>query len=302
MKENSDPTLLIIGRRGFIGEHLVRVATGSWNVCVTDQPRSATDQVQLIVDVTKPESVRELFERTRPSAVVLLAAISDIDRCEREPAKAWAVNTRGVANVAQECSRIGARLLFTSSAAIFDGLKHSYKEDDPPNPLSLYGQTKLNAERAIADALPSAVVVRMALVLGFSQRRGTNAILNQWIDAWQAGRPVSAPVDEYRNPIDVQTLAKIILHLAEHPKASGVYHIGALDSASRYEMARTMAELMGYSSSLVIPQTGPQLGRAPRGRDHFLLTERIREICDIPLGTTDEVIRRSLNEASKSSL
>jgi dTDP-4-dehydrorhamnose reductase len=292
-------SLLVIGGNGFIGQHLAEIARASWTVYIADQSLQGGADNCYRLDVTDAEGVRGLCKRIMPDAVVNLAAISDIDRCEHEQRHARAVNVLGAANVAEACATQGARLVYLSSAAIFDGFKHGYREDDPANPLSVYGQTKFEAEKAIRALLPSTKIVRPALVLGFGRVNGTNALLNKWVDSWSQGKLVTVPTEEYRNPIDAETLARIVLCLAEHPNANGVFHAGSLDSASRYEIAQEVAKVLGYSPSLVIPQKEYLSDRAPRGRDHFLLTDRIRETCHIPLGTIDEVVRRSLSELAK---
>lgn len=292
-------SLLIIGGEGFIGQHLAEIARASWTVYIADQSLQECAGNSFRLDVTDAEGVRGLCRKIMPGAVVNLAAISDIDRCEHKQTHARAVNVLGAANVAEACAAQGARLVFLSSAAVFDGLKHGYKEDDPPNPLSVYGQTKLEAEKAIKAILPSVKIVRPALVLGFSRVQGTNALLNKWVDSWRQGKPVTVPTEEYRNPIDAGTLARMVLCLAEHPGANGIFHAGSLDSASRFEIAQKVAKASGYSPSLIIPQKEPLPDRAPRGRDHFLLTDRIRETCHITPGTIDEVVRRSLSEFAK---
>jgi dTDP-4-dehydrorhamnose reductase len=297
--QGSGRSLLIIGGGGFIGQHLAVAAKASWKVHVADQSLQGSSDGSCWIEVTSANDVHSVCERIKPSAVVNLAAISDIDRCEREPDQARAVNISGAGHVATECARRGAKLVFLSSAAVFDGSKHGYTEDDLPNPLSLYGQTKLEAEKIVREILPSAVVLRPALVLGYSGGQGTNALLNKWGDSWNSGKPVRVPTEEYRNPIDAFTLVRIILFLAAQPALNGIYHVGALDSASRYEIAQKVAKSLRHASSLIIPQTDSPPGRAPRGRDHFLLTDRIRRVCSIPLGTTDEVIRRSLNEPAE---
>jgi dTDP-4-dehydrorhamnose reductase len=292
-------SLLIIGGNGFIGQHLAEIARLSWTVYIADQSLQECADNCYRLDVTDADDVHGLCEKIMPHAVVNLAAISDIDRCEHEQRHARSVNVLGASNVAEACARQGARLVFLSSAAVFDGLKHGYREDDPPNPLSVYGETKFEAEQAIKAMLPSAKIVRPALVLGFGRVHGTNALLNKWVDSWSHGKSVTVPTEEYRNPIDAETLARIVLCLATRPSDNGVFHVGSLDSASRYEIAQKVAEVLGYSPSLIIPQEEYSPGRAPRGRDHFLLTDRIRETCHITLGTIDEVVRRSLSELAK---
>ncbi|MBI1789179.1 MAG: NAD(P)-dependent oxidoreductase [Acidobacteria bacterium] len=280
--------LLILGSRGFLGGRLAALARSSCLLC-DDQG----------VDITG-DSLRAVFDRTRPEAVVLLAAISDIDRCEREKALAARVNLFGAAGVAVECARTGARLLFTSSAAVFDGEKDAYSEDDPPHPVSYYGETKARAEAAIRGLLPSAVLVRLSLALGFGRTEGTNSLLDKLSESFRAGREVSVPDEEYRNPIDAGAFCRAILDLIGSPEARGVYHIGAADSMSRYELARRLAVRMGYPAGLVVPLRESPPGRAPRGRNHFLLTGRLQEAIGFCPPTCEQVLERCLHDAAKS--
>ena len=226
--------------------------------------------------------------------VVLLAAISDIDACESRPELAEEINVRGTARVVEACARIGARLLFTSSAAVFDGTRHGYGETDAPTPLSVYGRTKARAEQLISQALPSAIVLRLALVVGFARGQGTNAMLNKLAEKLRAGQSVTFPDFEHRNPIDAGTLTDFMLELLQTPGAGGIYHVGASQPISRFELGVKLAGRMGLPRDLIKPQTAPLPGRAPRGLDHFLLTERIRATCRTPVPTCDEVIERAL--------
>lgn len=302
MENTTKKRLLIIGSKGFIGQHLLSKAQGSWEVFSADSQAVPAEPASFQVEITDAEHVRKVFQETKPDAVVLLAAISDIDRCEQNPDQARAVNVQGTENVVKACAEIGSRLLFVSSAAVFDGNQHGYKEEAPPTPLSVYGRTKHEAEVLISKALPSSLIVRPALVLGFSRTSGTNAFLNRLAKSLRAGDEVQAPADEYRNPIDVATLSQVILQLLQTPGASGVFHVGSLDSLSRYEMTRQLAEGMGFKPSQVVPRTGGKPGRAPRGNAHLLLTDRLRQVCDISLGTAHEVIRRSIDGFAQSSV
>lgn len=281
---NAKRRLLIIGTRGFVGAHFARLV----RPCLGVLDDSG-------IDVTNAATVRASFDRERPDIVALLAAISDIDQCERKRDLAEAVNVHGVENVVSECVRTGARLIFSSSAAVFDGTQHGYGEEDHPHPLSFYGETKARAEALIGEALPPAIILRMSLVLGFGLLPGTNSLIDKLAGNFRAGRPVAVPTEEHRNPIDVGTLCQFLLELALLDDARGFFHIGAAGSMSRYELATKLAERMGYSRALVVPQQEQPAERADRGRDHFLLTDKIRRICRTPVPTCEEVIERCLH-------
>jgi dTDP-4-dehydrorhamnose reductase len=285
--------LLIIGARGFLGTFAVQEALscGAYEVTRGDRTNAGTADSEEL-DIKSAASVNRVFENRRPDLVLLLAAMSDIDRCEVSPTEAVAVNTRGAEHVANLCARSGARLLFTSTAAVFDGSKRGYCEEDATAPLSVYGMTKLQAENAIKDLLPSAVILRFALVIGLARKMGTNGMLDKAMAQWKAGMPVFFPTREERNPIDAASLSKIMIAMLGDDAMSGVYHVGSLDSISRYELGLRLAARAGVSTELVHPQEEPVSGRAPRGEHHFLLTDKIRSVCPFRVGSCAEVIER----------
>jgi dTDP-4-dehydrorhamnose reductase len=244
------------------------------------------------VDIADASSVGRAFRQAQPDFVLLLAAMSDIDRCEVLPEEAFATNARGAENVANACARANARLLFTSSAAVFDGSKHGYREEDAIGPLSVYGKTKAWAEKAVMALTPSALIIRFALVLGFARKSGTNAMLDSVLGKWKAGEPVLFPTREMRNPIDAASLSKMMIAMLAHHHDRGLYHVGASDSISRYELGKRLAVRAGVSPDLVRPQDDPIPGRAPRGEDHFLLTEKIRRVYNLEVESCDQVIER----------
>ena len=133
----------------------------------------------------------------------------------------------------------------------------------------------------MSKLLPSAITLRLALVLGFAGKSGTNAMLDSVIARWKSGVPVIFPTYEMRNPIDAATLASVMLHMIGNPKPAvrGLYHVGASDCISRYELGKR-------AQDTAIP------GRAPRGADHFLLTGKIRRDCNIEFETSTHVIER----------
>lgn len=284
--------LLIFGARGFIGGWLRSAAQPVWDAISSDRDGR--------VDIADADACRRLFDAVRPDTVFLLAAASDIDRCEREPQWAEAVNVRGPEAVARECRRTGVRLLFTSSGAVFDGTASSYSETDAPSPVSVYGRSKAGAENIVTGLLPDAVIVRLSLVLGHAPADGTNALVNRWLAAWEAGKSVAVPADEYRNAIDIGTLVSFLLELAGHDRSKGIYHAGSANALSRFEIARAMAAELGYPTDLVEAQARIPERRAPRGRYEFLRTDKLAAICRTPIPSCEEAIRRCAHATAQS--
>jgi dTDP-4-dehydrorhamnose reductase len=248
--------------------YAVQAAADTFEVIRGDR-RGTGQPGSVQVDIADASSVGRAFRQAQPDFVLLLAAMSDIDRCEVLPEEAFATNARGAENVANACARANARLLFTSSAAVFDGSKHGYREEDAIGPLSVYGKTKAWAEKAVMALTPSALIIRFALVLGFARKSGTNAMLDSVLGKWKAGEPVLFPTREMRNPIDAASLSKMMIAMLAHHHDRGLYHVGASDSISRYELGKRLAVRAGVSPDLVRPQGDPIPGRAPRGGGPF---------------------------------
>lgn len=300
-KSGTLPKLLVIGARGFLGTFIASRASKRYQVFQGDRSRES-DRTDFVIDITDPISVKAAVTECRPDAVILLAAISDIDRCQREPQRAVEVNLHGPENVANACARAGARLLFTSTGAVFDGQKHGYREEDEVSPVSVYGETKAHAEVIVKSLLPSSVIVRVSLVLGRTGRAGTNSLIDNMIRRWQAGEPLSASLVESRNPIDAPTLSQWFLELLENDGNAGIFHTGASDAMTRYELASAIARRLAIPSDLVVEEIQPAVGRAPRGIDHFLCIDKINSKCATQAPNCQEVIERSLNEVAEGSL
>jgi dTDP-4-dehydrorhamnose reductase len=288
------PRLLIIGASGFVGSRWAAAAAADFEVTCAARKPAAIAPGWLPLDITSGASVNEVFESVRPQQVTLLAALSDIDRCQREPRVAEQINVEGARHVAAACARSDARLLYTSTDAVFDGTKGYYREDDLPSPPNFYGETKARAERLISDMLPSALIVRLSLVLGTSATGSGNSYLEKVVGNLRAGNEIISPTYEYRNPLDVRTLCEFLRELTQNPAAAGIFQAGASDKISRFDLALAIARHVGANEHLIVPQTAPVPGRAPRGADDFLATDRLRATCRTPVPTCVEVLRRAL--------
>jgi dTDP-4-dehydrorhamnose reductase len=284
--------LLIFGARGFLGGWVAAAAAPAFEVVSADRDHR--------VEIANQQACRQLFDQVRPDYVLMLAALSDIDRCEREPDLAEVVNVHGPVNVARECLRAGARLLFTSSGAVYDGNAVSYSEEDPTSPISVYGKTKARAEAALAAMMPDVVIARLSLVLGLAPTAGTNAVVNRLLASWNAGQVVQAPVNEYRNAIHASTAASFLLQLATQNESRGIFHIGSANVLSRFDITRALAAEFGFADHLVQPQERPPANRAPRGRHEFLRTEKIAAVCGTRVPTCEQAIERCASATAQT--
>jgi dTDP-4-dehydrorhamnose reductase len=206
-------------------------------------------------DVADRRVVFEIIAAHKPDWVIHLAALTDVDRCEREPEEARRVNTLGTEYIVAACRQAGAGLLFLSSIAVFDGFKQTpYDEADIPRPINQYGWSKCLAEQAVAT-LPRHLIVRSGWLFGgVVDKKFVSKILSL------AGSRHSLHVvaDKVGSPTSVTDLAAGLERLLQEG-AQGLYHlVNSGPPVSRYALAQAIVTAAGLSTEIL-----------PVASDHF---------------------------------
>lgn len=168
---------------------------------------------------------------------------------------------------AQAAGTVGARFLLTSTDLVFDGEHAPYRESDIAMPVMVYGGLKIEAEVAVRDALPSAIILRPALMFGESRGMRRPAYEMQHIDA---GMPLDLFVDEWRTPVLVDDVARAIWELLAS-QASGTYHLGGPQRFSRIELGRLLCRIFKRDDRLIREARRP----ADRPKDTSLDCSRL---------------------------
>lgn len=224
-------------------------------------------------DVCDPRWLRSRLESYAPEAVVHLAAMTAVDRCEAEPHEAFRVNGEGTRVVAAEADRIGAHVLTLSTDYVFDGRSRTpYREDDAPAPLSVYGQSKLAGEEAVKAAATRWTVVRTAWLFGPG---GPNFIETMLRLARERDR-VEVVDDQTGSPTYTVPLAEVLAQMVSRNE-QGLYHVTNRGRATWYELAREAVACAGMDADRIVPASTAAVGRpAPRPEFSVLDGERIR--------------------------
>ncbi len=213
--------LFVTGGLGYLGGHLVNgVATERWNVIA---PSSDA------LDLRFRDSVKAVIGDWKPNAIIHTAYRKD-DRASIVDASR---------NVAEAAAAAGARLVHVSSDAVFGGREWPYVEDDPPTPISDYGVNKADAEAAVLDAHPDAVVVRTSLLVGWSEMSKHELTVR---DAISGKSDFEFFTDAIRCPAIVDDVAVALVRLAEQRDLSGIVHLAGPDALSRAELATLIAK------------------------------------------------------------
>ena len=198
------------------------------------------------IDVTDVNELRGLLLRERPDVVVHMAALGDVDLCEKEKELAWRTTVKPSVEIASLASRLGFFAVYLSTDYVFDGERGNYGERDVPNPVNYYGLVKLMGEVAFSTC-PRHAIVRASSIYGFGPGRTNFA--KYLVEKLRAGELVKALVDQYTSPTQASLLAKAVLEIVEEG-LEGVFHVVG-ERMSRYEFAVRVAEALGLDKSLI---------------------------------------------------
>ena len=286
----SPETVLVVGASGFLGRALCDVPAGGLRrIPASRTPLSMPGYRQ--VDIADSEQVEAVIGQVAPGWVIHTAAVTSVDRCEREPERARQVHVDGTRNLARACENAGSGLISISTNYVFDGARGPYGEEDEPNPLNVYGRTKLEGESCVLEAQCSSIVVRTAVLYGY--RPGCRPNFLTWAaGALARGEKIRVVTDEWANPTCVDDLAIFLLALCRGD-FRGLIHFGGQDFFTRYEMVQQICACYRLDLSLVTPVISSELGQeARRPLRAGLKIDRARKVFGRPIAPFSENIGR----------
>lgn len=279
MIQTPSPTLLLTGATGFLGLRLAPALGGARRV--VRAARAAQGEGSIRFDLQDGDTILRAFDAVRPAAVVHAGAVAGPDECELDPARARRINRDAVMTIAGACARARARLVFISTDLVFDGEKPWSAESERPNPRSVYGRLKLEAEEAALAAAPGAVVLRVSSMYG-RPLGGRAMTVDEQIEALSKGRPVSAFTDQWRTSTDADQLAEVVGRILDRPEITGLFHWGGADRVTRFEAARILCGVFGFDPGLVRPaRAAERTFAAPRPRDTSLDSRKLAGLLGI---------------------
>jgi dTDP-4-dehydrorhamnose reductase len=222
------------------------LVTGKGGQLAQELGNSVPQNHQLIIlsvnelDITNSDLVNQIIIAHQPDLVINAAAYTAVDKAETEKEQAFAVNYTGAKNLAKACKQHNIRLLHVSTDFVFDGTKSTpYQTDDSPNPINVYGASKLAGDKAVMEILPSAVIVRTAWVYSSHGNNFVKSMLRLMADKPSLG----IVYDQVGTPTWAAGLAKWLWAIVEKSEVSGVYHWTDAGVASWYDFAMAIQEL-----------------------------------------------------------
>lgn len=275
---------MVLGASGLLGHALMR----EWSEEDDVVGLSSRD-----ADIRDTHAVSRVINSARPEWVVLSAAYTDVDGCERNSQLAFEVNRDGAVHVATAARQAGAKLLFLSSDYVFDGKKtFPYETGDARNPQSVYGCTKSEAEIRLLEILSSCCIVRTAWLYGFGGKCFPDTILKL-----AASRPTLDVVDDQRgSPTYSVDLARAIIQLCRKD-ASGIVHATNTGNCTWFDFAREIVKDAQLATE-VRPISTAQMARPASRPSYSVLSPKSLEAFGIKMPGWQDALKRYLLERS----
>jgi dTDP-4-dehydrorhamnose reductase len=252
---NAPPTVLVTGSNGLLGQKIIKDLHPHYKVIACDlHPESSLSFPNLSyesLDITNRRQLGFHISFYHPQVVINAAAYTDVDGCEIHKDKAWAVNVGGVKNLINFCQEQKIKLIQLSTDYIFNGENGPYSEDDPPDPVNFYGETKLESEKMVKESGVDFLIIRTNVLYGFGKNVKSNFLL--WLlEKLSQNEKIKIVTDQFNNPTLADNLSLCILEMVKK-NISGVYHVASSEYLSRYDFAIKVAEKFNFDKNNILP-------------------------------------------------
>ena len=280
--------ILITGAFGQLGTSLCEVLSNK-SILATGRVMTLTEKYHCMeLDITNQENVKELIRNYKPDIIIHLAAMTDVDGCEKNPETAFEINVGATENLLKN---FNGKFIYVSTDYVFDGEEGPYYEDDKVNPVSVYGKTKLYGENLVQESDLEWIILRSNIIFSYNDR--TKASFVNWVvDSLKKKQMISVVNDQWNNPTWTNDLANVMSMMIEK-NICGIYHYGGGDFLNRYEFAKMIASTFSLDRELIKPITTLELNwLAQRPLKSGLYTNKI----ELDLGIEPLPIQKALDK------
>jgi dTDP-4-dehydrorhamnose reductase len=260
----------VLGANGQLGRDVVSAFAAEGNTVTALTHEQA--------EVASLESVRSALEGLRPGLVVNTAAFHHVEKCETDPARSFAVNGIGARNVAQVTAELDVPLIHISTDYVFDGAKRTpYTEEDHPQPLNVYGNTKLAGEHFVRAMNPRHFVVRTSAIYGENPCRAKGGLNFVELMLKLSGEREELRVvdDEFVTPTPTAQIARQLVELGRSSEY-GLYHATAEGSCSWFDFAAAIFDMTGTRIRLERARPGEFPAKVPRPKYSVLENKALK--------------------------
>lgn len=268
--------ILITGSSGFLGTYLINHLKNRADLhCLYRRHRPGIEGISTYCcDITNWDEVRAVFDIISPSVIIHAASLSDIEGCELNKDLAYKVNVLSTEYLSEISGKRGARFIYISTDNVFDGKRGLYTEEDIPDPVNYYGETKLMGEEKVRSFARRWVILRLSHLYG--KGPGWRRVFFEEIIEKGKRYETVAVLREWRTFLWVEDCAAMISSIALRSDIEGVFHVAGSERMSRYDFAKKVFSHLGLDGSLIkVIDPDEYRGIAKRPVDVSLKGERL---------------------------
>jgi len=278
-------TILVTGSNGLLGQKLTEkvLAEGRVKLIATSKGANrypiANGYEYAEMDILNNGLVKQVIEKYQPDAIIHTAAMTNVDTGEADKELCHQLNVDATQNLISLCEKNNIRFIHLSTDFIFDGADGPYKEEDAPNPLSYYGETKLLAELAVKESTANWAILRTILVYGITNDMSRSNIVLWAKGALEKGQAINVVNDQWRMPTLAEDLAEACL-LAVEKNAQGIYHVSGKDYMSIAGLVRKVADYWSLDKSIISEISSESLNQSAKRpiKTGFVLDKTIKDL------------------------
>jgi dTDP-4-dehydrorhamnose reductase len=291
--------LLVTGASGLLGTRICQLATRqSYEVYSAHSEHIPQFGTPIKLDITDSTALKQIFDKTKPDVIVHSAALTDVDKCEKEKDLAWKINVESTSNIAQLCHKHNSFLVYVSTDYVFNGEKGNYKETEQTAPINNYGLTKLKGEERIKQSEAEYCIARASVIYGSIPATGKVNFALWLIERLGKKEETKTVTDQWNSPTLNTNLAEMILEIAEK-RITGTFHLAGATRLSRHEFAQKIAEKFNLDKSLLTPVSSETMSWiAKRPRDTSLNVEKAKQTLNNKPLQISEALSRLRKEIS----
>ena len=258
--------ILITGSNGLLGQKLVYNLKQRKDV---ELYATAIGENRLIdksgysflsLDITDRNNVNKVIENVGPDVIINTAAMTNVDACEINKEACWKINVDAVNYLVEASLKFNSHFIHLSTDFVFDGESGPYSENDTPNPLHYYAESKLAAEKIIQQKSNNWAVLRTIIIYGITDNMSRSNLVLWSKGEIEKGNTIRVVNDQYRSPTLAEDLAEGCIAVADK-NAQGIYHLSGPETNSILELVHKVAEYYNLDKSKIIPVTSASLNQ-----------------------------------------
>ena len=291
-EESAKKKILITGSNGLLGQKLVYLLRQRDDVSLIATSKGEnrlyekSGYVYEPLDITDRNAVEKIISNFSPDCIINTAAMTNVDACETKQEECRKINVEAVENILNAIAKPQTsnlkpqtQFIHLSTYFVFDGESGPYREEDKPNPLSFYAQSKYDSEKIVAQSQVPWTIIRTIIIYGVSDNINRLNLVLWTVKSLMKGERIRVINDQFRAPTLAEDLAEACANAAMKNK-TGIYHVSGSETKSILEWVYETADFFNLDKSLIEPVTSATLNQPARrpSRTGFVIDKAIREL------------------------